>query len=190
MIMASNISLRMLTPRWAYLLPIERLRRVEAGFTNIFAFMKSQVAYRLDSIRKNEMVEDDDLGTNTVFNNIVKASVDGGKFTLNEGEVIGNTFVMLFAGHETSSRTLTAALALLGLYQDKQEQALFEIERVLPGRREPIIQDFESFKYILNIIQETMRLYPPIPLVVREAIQDTLLTITDPTTGQKVRDVV
>jgi len=97
---------------------------------------------------------------------------------------------MLFAGHETSSRTLTGALALLGLYQDKQEKALLEIERVLPDRREPTIQDFESFKYILNIIQETMRLYPPIPLVVREAIQDTLLTITDPTTGQKVRDVV
>lgn len=48
---------------------------------------------------QNGQVDDDDLGTNTVFNNIVRANVEGGKFAFSEGEVLANTFVMLFAGH-------------------------------------------------------------------------------------------
>jgi hypothetical protein len=122
--------------------------------------MRSQIALRRDNIE--EVAEDDDLGKNVIFDNIVRAGVDGGKFALNEGEVMGNTFVMLFAGHgafeisnhvylwnvwaiwdvdkcaETVSRTLTGVLSLLGLYGDEQEKAYLEIEQVLSDHREPV----------------------------------------------------
>ncbi|KDQ08483.1 hypothetical protein BOTBODRAFT_179836 [Botryobasidium botryosum FD-172 SS1] len=69
--------------------------------------------------------------------------MEGGKFAFNEEEVIGNTFIMLFAGHGTTARTSN------------------KIKQILPDGRDPTFEDFESFTKIRNCIQEAMRLYPP-----------------------------
>jgi cytochrome P450 len=92
-------SLLRLLPKSLSLMSPRRLKRVDAGFTKLFSIMRSQIALRRDNIKNEEVDEDDDLGKNVIFDNIVRASVDGGKFALNEGEVMGNTFVMLLAGH-------------------------------------------------------------------------------------------
>ncbi|KDQ08640.1 hypothetical protein BOTBODRAFT_563009 [Botryobasidium botryosum FD-172 SS1] len=98
---------RLLAPKWAYyVFPFGALKRVDTAFSTIYGFMRAQIGLRREKIVSEDVASEDTQGKNTIFNNIVKANVDGGKFAFDEEEVIGNTFVMLFAGHETTARTL------------------------------------------------------------------------------------
>ncbi|KDQ07358.1 hypothetical protein BOTBODRAFT_180786 [Botryobasidium botryosum FD-172 SS1] len=189
-VVITYIPIRLLAPTWAYYLPSKVLKRVDAAYDTIFSFMRSRIATRREKLVHEELNEDNGLGANTIFNNIIRANLDGGKFAFDENEVIGNTFAMLFVGHETTSRTLAAVLALLGVYQDEQEKVYQEIERVLSDGREPAFEDFESFPAIRNCIHESMRLYPPATVVIREAMKDVRLDVTDKLTGEKSHEIV
>ncbi|KDQ14474.1 hypothetical protein BOTBODRAFT_174671 [Botryobasidium botryosum FD-172 SS1] len=168
-LVTEDAPVRLLTPKWAYFLPIKAIKR--------------------EKIAGEDVASDSAEGNNTIFNTIIKANMDGGKFAFDD-EVIGNTFIMLFAGHETTSRTLNALLTLLALYQEEQEKAYQEIKRVLPDGRDPTFEDFESFTQIRNCIQETMRIYPSVNFIIREAMEDTQLNVTNRATGDVSHTVV
>ncbi|KDQ12286.1 hypothetical protein BOTBODRAFT_34569 [Botryobasidium botryosum FD-172 SS1] len=189
-VVIEDAPVRALAPKWAYFLPLKVLKRVDTAFTTLFAFLRAQVALRREKIASEEMTGDDKAGKNTIFSNIVRANIEGGKFAFDEDEVISNTFVMLFAGHETTARTLNGILALFGLYQDEQEKVYEEIKRVLSNGRDPEFEDSESFTYLRKCIQETMRLYPPVSVLLREAVRDVHLSVTKRATGEKSHDVV
>ncbi|KDQ10750.1 hypothetical protein BOTBODRAFT_115251 [Botryobasidium botryosum FD-172 SS1] len=189
-VMVRDAQVFALTPTWAYALPFKLLRRVDTASRTIFSFMRSQISLRREKIANEDVAGETSQGKHTIFNNIIRASTDSGKFAFGEDEVIGNTFIMLFAGHETTARTLTALLALLALYPDEQDKVCQEIERVLPDRRDPDFEDYDSFTQIRNCIQETMRLYPPVTMLIREAIQDTHLDITSYGINGKGQSVV
>ncbi|EGN97680.1 hypothetical protein SERLA73DRAFT_111009 [Serpula lacrymans var. lacrymans S7.3] len=186
----NSIPIRLLAPRWAYSLPSKMLRRVDYAFNRLTSFSKSQVALRREQMINGTMDNDNGLGMSAVFNTLVRAGEDDGRFALSEREVVGNTFTMLFAGHETTARALSATLAMLSLHQDEQERVYQEITRVLPDGREPAFEDFDSFTHTRNCFTEAMRLYPPASVILREAMQDAVLSITDRDRGKKVRDVI
>jgi cytochrome P450 len=59
-----------------------------------------------------------------------------------ESEVLGDSFIMLLAGHETTANTLLYATLLLAQHPAFQEQVLGEIDRIheqakVEGRTEP-----------------------------------------------------
>jgi cytochrome P450 len=54
-------------------------------------------------MRSANVDKDDGLGRNTIFSNIIKAGEDTGRFAFQEGEVVGNLFTLLFAGHGTTN---------------------------------------------------------------------------------------
>ncbi|KDQ08486.1 hypothetical protein BOTBODRAFT_118585 [Botryobasidium botryosum FD-172 SS1] len=189
-VVIEDAPVRLLTPEWAYFLPIKAIKRVDMAFNTIFSFMRAQIALRREKIASEEVTGDNTQGKNTIFNNIVRANVDGGKFAFDEEEVISNTFIMLFAGHETTSRTLNAMLTLLALYEEEQDKVYQEIQSILPDGRDPTFEDLESFIQIRKCIQEAMRLYPPATLLVREAMHDTQLNVTNKATGDVSHSVV
>lgn len=51
------------------------------------------------------------------FNQLINAHADDDM--LSEEELIGNVFLFLFAGHETTAHTLAFALGLLAIYPDE-----------------------------------------------------------------------
>lgn len=96
------------------------------------------------------------------------------KRQMNNKDVRDNLLAFIVAGHETTSLALSWALYLLALHPDIQDRARQEAQSVLQGR---ICEgaDVAQLPYIRQIIDETMRLYPPAPLVSRTALQsDTL----------------
>ncbi|KDQ08641.1 hypothetical protein BOTBODRAFT_179710 [Botryobasidium botryosum FD-172 SS1] len=190
-VVLADAPLRLLAPKWAYyVFPFGALKRVDTAFSTIHRFMRAQIALRREKIVSEDVTSEDTQGQDTIFNNIVKANVDGGKFAFDEEEVIGNTFIMLFAGHETTARTLNGLLPLLALYQDEQEKVYQEIKQVLPDGRDPTFEDFESFAQIRKCIQEAMRIYPPLGDLTREAMHDVQLDVTNKVTGKKDHSVV
>lgn len=79
--------------------------------------------------------------------------------------------VMFMAGHETTANTLTWAWYLLWASPDSRKQLQLELDNVL-GDRLPTLQDVTNLPFTRAIIEETLRLYPPVPVLSRQARND------------------
>lgn len=75
---------------------------------------------------------------------------------------------MLVAGHETTGSVLTWTLYLLSKNPSSLTRAEEEVDRVLQGRL-PTYDDVKELKYIMRCINESMRLYPHPPVLIRRA---------------------
>lgn len=78
---------------------------------------------------------------------------------------------MLTAGHDTSTAMLSWAMVLLGNHPEIQAKAQAEIEAVL-GDADPTPETVMQLPYLEQIINETLRLYPPAHLGSRTATAD------------------
>lgn len=79
---------------------------------------------------------------------------------------------MIGAGHETTANTLTWTSYLLSEHPDVEERVLAELESVL-GDRLPTTSDLHHLTYLEKVIQESLRLYPPVwSLMARQAIAE------------------
>lgn len=74
---------------------------------------------------------------------------------------------IFMAGHETTAATLTWAWYLLSRAQWVEEAVHAEIERVC-GNRVPTIDDVAQLELCKAVIEETLRLYPPVPILARQ----------------------
>ena len=82
-------------------------------------------------------------------------------------EVIG----MLQQGHDTIGETLAWTWYLLSLHPEIERKLHDEVSRVLGGRV-PVVADLEHLKYANMIVQESLRLIPPVWIIPRDAIKD------------------
>jgi cytochrome P450 len=74
----------------------------------------------------------------------------------------------LWAGTETTALTLAWALYLTARHPEAADRIRREGETVC-GDREPTAADYSALAYTRAVIQETMRLYPPIWMLIRVA---------------------
>lgn len=81
---------------------------------------------------------------------------------------------MLVAGHETTGSVLTWTLYLLSKDSNALMKAQEEIDRVLQGRS-PSFEDIKDLKFLTRCINESMRLYPHPPVLIRRAQVDDVL---------------
>ncbi|KAK9158718.1 hypothetical protein Scep_005292 [Stephania cephalantha] len=75
---------------------------------------------------------------------------------------------MLVAGHETTGSVLTWTVYLLSKNPSSLIKAQEEVDRVLQGRF-PTYEDVKELKYLMRCINESMRLYPHPPVLLRRA---------------------
>ncbi len=76
---------------------------------------------------------------------------------------------MFVAGHETTARAMTAAWYALASNPAVEARLHEELDAVL-GDRDPTVEDLQRLPYTLQVIKEAMRLYPPAPFYIREAV--------------------
>jgi len=77
----------------------------------------------------------------------------------------------LWAGTETTALTLAWALYLASAHPEAAERIRQEGEDVV-GDRDPTADDYGALAYTRAVIQETMRLYPPIWALIRVAAEE------------------
>lgn len=75
---------------------------------------------------------------------------------------------IFMAGHETTAATLTWAWYLLSRAPWVAEEIHAEIERVC-GSNVPTVDDVPNLTWCTAVIEETLRLYPPVPILARQA---------------------
>lgn len=88
---------------------------------------------------------------------------------MNDDQLRDEAMTIFLAGHETTANALTWTFYLLSEHPEIEQKFHEEIEQVLSGRA-PNMEDARELKYTLQIIKESMRLYPPAWVVGRTAL--------------------
>jgi cytochrome P450 len=78
---------------------------------------------------------------------------------------------LVLAGHETTANALTFTWYLLSKHPDVARRVKREVDLVLGGRT-PTLADLSKLVYTRQVIDESMRLYPPAWAFERQAIAD------------------
>jgi cytochrome P450 len=78
---------------------------------------------------------------------------------------------LLLAGHETTAVALTWTWFLLSQNPDAEAKLHAELEQVLSGVR-PSLEDVSALDYTRAVLAEALRLYPPVYMIGRKALDD------------------
>jgi cytochrome P450 len=118
--------------------------------------------------------------SNSMISMLLDARDDATGQTLTRRGIRNEAATIFMAGHETTAATLTWAWYLLAHARWAEESLHAELDDVL-GSRLPTLDDLPRLRYTRAVIEETLRLYPPVPLLARQTRHD------DVVVGHKVR---
>lgn len=102
-----------------------------------------------------------------------------------ERELRDQVVTMLMAGHETTAKALTWTLVLLHDHPAVAQRLDAELDEVL-GERPARAADLADLPFCRQVVQESMRLYPPVWLLSRRAVDDAELGEFDVPAGTLV----
>ncbi|XP_011865436.1 PREDICTED: probable cytochrome P450 6a14 [Vollenhovia emeryi] len=108
---------------------------------------------------------------------ITSTSSNVNKLTMSEAAA--QAFVFFVAGFETSSTTATYCLYELALHQDIQNKVRKEIDEILKKHGELTYNAVNEMTYLHKVINETMRKYPPVPVLNRVCTKELDLPTTN-----------
>ncbi|XP_024941659.1 cytochrome P450 6k1 isoform X2 [Cephus cinctus] len=86
--------------------------------------------------------------------------------------IVAQTFIFFAAGFETSGTTTSFCIHYLAAYPEIQERAREEAMAIKEKYGSFTYESLSEAKYIESIIQETLRLYPPMPILNRICVKD------------------
>ncbi len=89
-------------------------------------------------------------------------------------EVRDHVITIFMAGHETTAMAMTWVWFLLSQHPVEEAKLHAELDTVLGGRA-PTQEDLAKLTYTRMVIEETMRIYPTVPAMEREALADDTL---------------
>jgi cytochrome P450 len=101
---------------------------------------------------------------------LMQARDDESGRRMSDGQLRDEAMTLFMAGHETTANTLAWAFYLLAQHPEVEEKLRAELRAVL-GDRAPALDDLPRLRYTGMIVSETLRLYPTVWTLGREAIE-------------------
>lgn len=99
-----------------------------------------------------------------------RSSVDGEQFT-SDRQIRDEAVTLFIGGFENVATALTWTWYLLAQHTEVQEKLHRELDGVLGGKL-PTAEDLPRLNYTRQVFEEAMRVYPPVPRLVRTAVRD------------------
>ncbi len=122
--------------------------------------MRSLVGALVSARRRSGVAADDICG------DLMRARDPETGRTLDDRDMVDMLLTLIAAGHETSAKGLTWALFCLAEQPELQADLAAEVARVAGGR--PVAAaDLPALSAVEAFLKETMRLFPPLPLLTR-----------------------
>jgi cytochrome P450 len=90
---------------------------------------------------------------------------------LSDRQLRDELVTLFLAGHETTAVALAFCFYLLAKHPQVEDRLAAEVEEVLRGEA-PTAEHLPRLRYAEWVVQEAMRLYPPVPSIGREALAD------------------
>ena len=147
-----------LLPDWV---PTPSRREFDSAVANIDSVLDELVA-------QHQSGSDDDMDMVSILQ---RAQRDKG---LSSETLKDELMTILLAGHDTTALSLTYSFYLLSKHPEVEQKFHKELENVLDDSP-PTAADIRQLNYTENIIQEAMRLYPPVYCTFREPTQQVTL---------------
>ncbi len=94
------------------------------------------------------------------------ATEETGTERMSDEQLRDEVLTLVSAGHETTANALAWTFMLLSQYPDVGRRLRAELDEVLGGRS-PRFEDLPRLEYTERVIQESMRLYPPVWMIER-----------------------
>lgn len=111
----------------------------------------------------------------TMVAELLKANrSESGPDTMTKKQIRNEIIVLFMAGHETTANVLAWTWYLISQSPEVEQKLHAELDQVLQGRT-PEMEDVEKLVYTRAILDETMRLYPPVPILSRQALKDDVI---------------
>ncbi|KAD7478149.1 hypothetical protein E3N88_01285 [Mikania micrantha] len=147
--------------------------------TRFYSANKAAAAIRTELMtiikaRKLELEEGKASSSQDLLSHLVTSSDENGRF-LTENEIANNIFLLLFAGHDTSTVSITLLMKTLGEHPDVYDKVLKEQLEISNAKKEGELlkwEDIQKMRYSWNVVSEVMRLNSPVSGSFREALVD------------------
>jgi len=110
-----------------------------------------------------------------ILASLLAAREPGTGRSLDPEELVNQIAVLYLAGHETSASALAWTLHFLAHDDAIQQRVRAEIDGVLGGATTVELEQLRDLDLTRRVFRETLRLYPPLSFLVREAVADTCL---------------
>lgn len=166
---------RMVFPEWFLRsLPLRQNREVHDAAQTL-----SRVSFEIIDAKKNSLTNEKTSGDDG--RDILSAMLKSGDYQGPDGVEAMRDQMMTFlsAGHETTATAMMWALHLLSLKENHHIQMRLreEIRAAFPhGIPETVsYEQIEGLRYLRNVTTEVLRVFPPVPLTARHALEDTTL---------------
>ena len=103
---------------------------------------------------------------------ILLTATDEEGIGLTDLEIRDEADIFMVGGHDTTTSSMSWTLYLLAKHPEHQEKVREEVRSVLMGREWLEYDDLKDLQYTQWCIKEAMRLYPPAPVIFKQASQD------------------
>jgi len=147
-----------LIPSWLFnTIPFGKVGMLKESFSVVNEYIKTLELEALDN-------KDDKL---SLLKMLVEANTEK---KLSKRAIRDNILVFFIAGHETTATSLQYVLYHLAINPHLQDRLREEVKRVFPGDINP--EGLKDLTYTLNVINEVLRLHPPVPVLNRRTSED------------------
>ncbi|KYN37083.1 Cytochrome P450 4g15 [Trachymyrmex septentrionalis] len=134
-----------------------------------------------DGLKDDLDVEDNDVGEKKrqAFLDLLMEAGQNGT-VLTDEEVKEQVDTIMFEGHDTTAAASSFFLSMMGCHPDIQEKVIQELDEIFGDSDRPAtFQDTLEMKYLERCLMETLRMYPPVPIIARTIKTDLKLATGD-----------
>ncbi|OSD01429.1 cytochrome P450 [Trametes coccinea BRFM310] len=159
-------------------IPIPRTQKLKRVVDVLYDTSVKIVEEKKAAIAKGDYAASKDIMSILLKANMAAEQSD----RLPDEQIIGQINTLLFAATDTTSHVMAQVLEMLSRNQDLQEKARRELLEARDGDDIPYDR-LMSLPLLDAICKETLRMFPPTPIVMRQAFQDTVLPLSKPMHG-------
>ncbi|OJT08227.1 Cytochrome P450 94A1 [Trametes pubescens] len=158
-------------------IPIPRTQKLKRVVDVLHQTSVKIIEEKKAALQKGEYAAGKDIMSVLLKANMAVGEAD----RLPDEQIVGQINTLLFAATDTTSHVMAQILQLLSEHPDAQEKVRREILEAGDGYI--AYEKLHSLPYLDAICKETLRMYPPTPIVLREAFRDTILPLSQPMRG-------